>query len=289
MTLATRCPACGTSFRVVQDQLKVSEGWVRCGRCNEVFNAIEALFDTDTTTPVPAGAAPVLRAPHSTPPQPPQSSSFDSTQAQETMAPASEADDDLVDANEDPIEAPQSADAPWGSRPDRSPAFVRRANQAAAWERPQVRVALVGAAAMLGLALAAQAALLYRDTLAVRWPESRPLLDAACAWTGCRVEPLRRIGALAVDASGLNPLEGSSGYRLSVVLRNRSDVELLLPAFDLLLTDSQGRTIARRMLGADELGAPSRTLAAGAELALQSSLEVGERRVSGYTIEIFYP
>jgi hypothetical protein len=43
------------------------------------------------------------------------------------------------------------------------------------------------------------------------------------------------------------------------------------------------------MLGADELGAASRTLAAGAELALQSSLEVGERRVSGYTIEIFYP
>jgi ribosomal protein L11 methyltransferase len=31
--LATRCSACGTVFRVVQDQLRVSEGWVRCGRC----------------------------------------------------------------------------------------------------------------------------------------------------------------------------------------------------------------------------------------------------------------
>ncbi len=45
MTLATRCAACGTSFRVVQDQLKVSGGWVRCGRCNEVFNAIEGLYE----------------------------------------------------------------------------------------------------------------------------------------------------------------------------------------------------------------------------------------------------
>ena len=45
MSLATRCTSCGTVFRVVQDQLKVSEGWVRCGRCNEVFNAIEGLFD----------------------------------------------------------------------------------------------------------------------------------------------------------------------------------------------------------------------------------------------------
>ena len=45
MSLATRCPVCGTTFRVVQDQLKVSEGWVRCGRCDEAFNALEGLFD----------------------------------------------------------------------------------------------------------------------------------------------------------------------------------------------------------------------------------------------------
>ena len=47
MSLATRCTSCGTVFRVVQDQLKVSEGWVRCGRCDEVFNALEGLFDLD--------------------------------------------------------------------------------------------------------------------------------------------------------------------------------------------------------------------------------------------------
>lgn len=31
----------------MQDQLKVSEGWVRCGRCHEVFNALESLFDLE--------------------------------------------------------------------------------------------------------------------------------------------------------------------------------------------------------------------------------------------------
>lgn len=51
MSLATRCAACGTTFRVVQDQLKVSEGWVRCGRCNEVFNALEGLFDLERDLP----------------------------------------------------------------------------------------------------------------------------------------------------------------------------------------------------------------------------------------------
>lgn len=39
MTLSTRCPSCGTIFKVVPDQLKVSEGWVRCGQCAEVFDA----------------------------------------------------------------------------------------------------------------------------------------------------------------------------------------------------------------------------------------------------------
>jgi predicted Zn finger-like uncharacterized protein len=61
--LATRCPACGTVFRVVPDQLRVSEGWVRCGRCSEVFNATQSLVDLDTAVarkamPPPAPAAP---------------------------------------------------------------------------------------------------------------------------------------------------------------------------------------------------------------------------------------
>ena len=47
MSLATRCNACGTLFRVVQDQLRVSEGWVRCGRCDVVFNAHDSLVDLE--------------------------------------------------------------------------------------------------------------------------------------------------------------------------------------------------------------------------------------------------
>ena len=49
--LATRCPVCSTVFRVVPDQLRVSEGWVRCGRCAEVFNASLSLVDMETGAP----------------------------------------------------------------------------------------------------------------------------------------------------------------------------------------------------------------------------------------------
>src|SRR4249920_554257 len=64
MSLATRCTSCGTVFRVVQDQLKVSEGWVRCGRCDAVFNALEGLFDLGRDSPPEwnGGPTPALSA-----------------------------------------------------------------------------------------------------------------------------------------------------------------------------------------------------------------------------------
>ena len=61
MSLITRCPACGTMFKVVPDQLRISEGWVRCGKCSEVFDAARNLQ--------------VLAVPHRTPssrPEPPK-------------------------------------------------------------------------------------------------------------------------------------------------------------------------------------------------------------------------
>jgi predicted Zn finger-like uncharacterized protein len=47
MMLATRCPYCQTTFRVVQDQLKICNGIVRCGSCRQVFNGIEQLQSAD--------------------------------------------------------------------------------------------------------------------------------------------------------------------------------------------------------------------------------------------------
>jgi predicted Zn finger-like uncharacterized protein len=56
MSLITRCPACTTLFKVVPDQLRVSEGWVRCGQCDEVFDA-NAHLQGDALAPpqVPSG------------------------------------------------------------------------------------------------------------------------------------------------------------------------------------------------------------------------------------------
>lgn len=43
MSLVTRCPACGTAFRVQPAQLAAQSGTVRCGKCGELFNGVAAL------------------------------------------------------------------------------------------------------------------------------------------------------------------------------------------------------------------------------------------------------
>jgi predicted Zn finger-like uncharacterized protein len=63
MSLITRCPACGTMFKVVADQLKVSQGWVRCGHCAEVFDAATHLLPRESASLEPAGLETAVLAP----------------------------------------------------------------------------------------------------------------------------------------------------------------------------------------------------------------------------------
>jgi predicted Zn finger-like uncharacterized protein len=359
--LATRCPSCSTVFRVVPDQLRVSEGWVRCGRCAEVFDATESLVDLDTGAPrrwdgeALRRAAPVPpKASAEAPPPSPPAAAESRRPGQATAAPPPDTTLDLTGASPGPglapLAPPESERAPTGfepapqagAPPPRSPpletdtaaapataagdtaaalehprdvtaavadaatdpgtepradpadmpSFVRRAERVQRWQQPRVRAALA-ALAVLGIAgLAGQITYAYRDLAAARFPQARPALDRACALLGCRIEAARAIGALAVESSGLVRVERSGLYKLSVALRNQAGIEVALPALDLVLTDIQGRLIARKVLFAADLGATQSTLGAGRELALQATLQAASAAsepVAGYTIELFYP
>jgi predicted Zn finger-like uncharacterized protein len=92
--LITRCPACGTRFRVVPDQLRISEGWVRCGHCAEVFDAARHLGAPEETTQAalptaePVPAEPAL-------PQTPPAETQDLAPAPEHAPPWPVADEDV--------------------------------------------------------------------------------------------------------------------------------------------------------------------------------------------------
>ena len=53
MSLVTRCPSCGTAFRVQAAQLAAQAGTVRCGKCGELFNGLAGLVEpTEDTIPL---------------------------------------------------------------------------------------------------------------------------------------------------------------------------------------------------------------------------------------------
>ena len=104
MTLVTRCPACVTMFKVAPDQLKVADGWVRCGRCSEVFEA----------SVVPYPDAPVaLDQPAAMPlPQTPETPSFSAFSQQGLAEPFVEATDRAPSLTPDFAPSFQEASAP---------------------------------------------------------------------------------------------------------------------------------------------------------------------------------
>jgi predicted Zn finger-like uncharacterized protein len=60
MAMTTRCPHCGTAFKVVADQLRVRNGLVRCGLCSRVFDGYAAMVEGP-------GSAPPVRRPDAGP------------------------------------------------------------------------------------------------------------------------------------------------------------------------------------------------------------------------------
>lgn len=67
MAMTTRCPQCGTAFRVVPDQLRVRDGLVRCGECATVFDGRACLT---ARIPDGFGPPPVASNPVSAPMEP---------------------------------------------------------------------------------------------------------------------------------------------------------------------------------------------------------------------------
>lgn len=300
MTLATRCTACGTTFRVVQDQLRVSEGWVRCGRCNEVFSALETLSDL----PEEGSAAPAQAFDTEVPQEPAVTSDIvlepppawvDSGPGPLVSAPQDEppakADDPILLGDRPiPSAAVEEALAPPDSEVHvEMPAFVREADSASRPARPAVRLAVATASILAALLLVGQGLHAWRDGIATWVPATRPALAWACEGLGCQLVPWRQLDGLAVESSSLGQVGSTTLYQLSVVIRNRTRFELMAPALDLALTDSQGRMVARKVLTMTELGAPVGPLPAGGELSLQARLSTGDRRITGYALEIFHP
>lgn len=297
MSLATRCAACGTAFRVVQDQLKVSEGWVRCGRCDAVFNALEGLFDLERAELNEQPPAPEPHASHA--PTVDQAARLDDSpmSAPATLLPreAINAPDAqrAVSSAERACAAGESlswshAQASLAAASSPTPEFLRQPQPESqrSFDRRRFAIWIVGT--VLLLVLAAQAAYHFRDSISAHWTSTKPTMVAWCKSAGCSVGVLRRISDVAVENSALTRSSGRDVFTLFVVLRNHGRMALALPSLELSLTDPNGQLLARRVLDPSDFRS-ALVIAAGAETALQITFASDSLRTLGYAVEIFYP
>ncbi len=325
MSLITRCPACGTMFKVVPDQLRISEGWVRCGHCSQVFDASAHLQSESAANTQPATLA--EQAPPRREPEPELDSEFVSSLHTEVGDDngADAPDSAMLEAEaqallENPLDRPfelrreDPGDAGLAPEPavpqehalePESPeprsqlepepelndlSFVRQARREAFWRRPVMRVAMVLAIVALALLLASQMAVHDRNRLAAISPQWRPMLNTLCEALDCSIQPPRQIDAIAIDSSSFSKLRGDS-FRLNITIRNQAAIDVAMPALELTLTDSQEQPVVRRVLMPAELGANPGVIAAASEWSSSLALAVSANgsRVAGYRLLAFYP
>jgi predicted Zn finger-like uncharacterized protein len=300
MSLITRCPACGTMFKVVPDQLRISEGWVRCGQCAEIFDATANLQEPEvaaapapvasppvTATPAPTAAAtplPTVPPPVAVQPAPAAAEAPDSIAAPPLYPwfPSEVHDSQLQ--RESRIEEEEE-------EPDLdSVSFVRKARRQAMWRRPRVRALLLLVMLLLAGVLALQYAVQERDKLAATQPALRPWLRLLCGPLRCDILPPRQIDAIVVDSSSFNRLR-SDAYRLSFSLRNQAAMPVAMPSIELTLTDSQDQPVIRTVLAPRDIGAAAVLPAAGesSSTVAVSVAANGSNRIAGYRLLAFYP
>ncbi|MES3020018.1 MAG: DUF3426 domain-containing protein [Pseudomonadota bacterium] len=215
--------------------------------------------------------------------------------AEEIAAAAVEAPEETVEAASDAAEAP--AHAPEPDLPpddavsDDEPDFVRRARVHERATRRRRILMGVGSVLLL-LALAWQALTSFRDVLAARFPQLRPVIEASCVLLHCRIELPAQIDELSVETGELQTLDPTT-LAYVTLLRNNGAIVQAWPQLELTLTDANDRPVLRRVLSPAEYlpsdMPPARGFAPASEQPVKLYFKLDQIKASGYRIAIFYP
>jgi predicted Zn finger-like uncharacterized protein len=328
MSLITRCPACQTLFKVVPDQLRISEGWVRCGQCDEIFDASQHLVQPVAPESVSATDQTAATLPREAQPLEAPLTRFTpdidevmpgSSLADDAELPAAEALVELTHVNQ-PTSLPESQNemsgqvvqveslspvetsglsleahhdpGPDGHRDSNEISFLRQSSGPATKSGLLARATWGLLSVVLFVGLAGQIALHERDQIAALRPEMKPLLQAVCDQANCSVSPWRNIESIVIESSAFTRVQGDS-YLLSLTLKNTSAFPVAFPALELTLTDTLDQPVIRRVLTLSDIGNQPEPIASGAELPVLMTMGVNLSgdvdRIAGYRLLVFYP
>jgi predicted Zn finger-like uncharacterized protein len=291
MSLVTACPSCGVLFKVAPDQLLISEGWVRCGKCQTVFDAASSLqISPKVAKESPPIDGELVRSPAL------------KIAVRVVNSDAAQGVDIRLDASiQTPLEpsAPAANPVPDVTPSDEPLGFKFAVNEPVSVQpRPSpgrwswlVKVLYLFIPLLL-LALALQVILFERNEILAREPSAKPWLAELCKPFGCHLETLKRIQSIVIDSSTFSKIS-TDFYQLTLVLKNSAATDLQLPSVELTLINSLDQPLLRRVFSGDELYVQSNTLRSLSELPLSFSFAInaGELsdRVTGYRVLVFYP
>jgi predicted Zn finger-like uncharacterized protein len=181
--------------------------------------------------------------------------------------------------------APQAAgdvdaDNPFVQPPAETPPPQRR------------RRLLATGSVLLAAALAGQALFFYRSEVAARHPLARQWLGEVCAAAGCTVSLPQRPQSILIEASDLQVADPANPNRiqLTATLRNHAGHAVGYPALDLVLTNVNDHTLARRIFLPAEYVEAGRDLQAGiaanAEMTVRLALDTGNLGAAGFRLAV---
>lgn len=292
--MTTRCPECSTTFKVVSDQLRISEGWVRCGQCGRVFDGnahLQQAAPVPPTLPAAAAQRPGVADVDLEFSDEEDLDGDDSTFA-DVIAPQADRPQVIKAVQKSATALAETTTQP--ARPQGKPdvTFLRIAQRRAFWQKTPVRWALGLVSLVLLLVLGLQVAVRERDRLAYMLPQLKPGLQMLCDHLGCQIAPPRIIDAVLVESSSFSRVKGD-WYRMHVTLRNAGSMEVAMPSVELTLTDTRDEVLMRRVLSSAEMSAASASLAIGADWTAKLNVSVSNpaiaNRVAGYRVLAFYP
>lgn len=310
MSDTTLCPQCATRFKVSDEQLDAHDGLVRCGRCQNVFNAREHLQEEAPSPqlsllideePLPVAevsgddsvkllitesgtdAASAVNTDEAVAPDAVDGSTGDSSPDDESGQPDLTPIPNLTELEDEPATLAQQVK------------FVDDPVEEDTSVTPKARHHLATFFGVtLFLLLTAQATFHFRDALSVKLPGLKPLLVELCGPLDCTVELPREAELLSIESSELEAdAKLVNVITLHALLHNRARYAQAWPSLELTLTDSRDEVIARRTFQPADYLKNQDDLARGIghkreqEIALR--LDTTELRPSGYRLLLFYP
>lgn len=226
----SQCPECRTVFTVTDKQLAQRKGLVRCGRCDEVFQADQNFVDKPTAKNQLNETASAAKVKKSA-----RKKQSRSAKKEPSLADNSRQQPDIEnEAYNTPLPTVSELIHGRKSGPRTRPVF---------WG--------LGAAVMVVL-LAGQWMYFNRDELA-RDKQWANYVQQFCTTLHCTITPRHDVGLVELTDTQVVPHpKFANALRVKATLINRAKFNQPYPLMEVTLTDTEGKVLARKRFNANE-------------------------------------